>query len=376
MHSIDHLFDRLIEPDIIEQAIRKSSLGKRNRPDVKYCLQNTSKAVRKIRNMLIAETYIPPHHTEKEINDGITRKKRLIVEPQYMYEQIIHHAIVQTIGYSIYMSSYEYSCGSMPGRGAVHGKKYIERFIKRNPDKSKYVLKLDIHHFFQSIDHDLLIAKMHKYWHDAKFNRLMELIVRSYHGEEGKGIPIGFYTSQWLANWYLQDLDYFIKQELHAGCYVRYMDDLCIFAESKEELHWMKRKIEEFLSNLKLDLNHKWQIFPLNSRPLDFMGFRFYLTRTVLRKTILLRATRKAKRMQHITWYNSAQMMSYLGWFKQCSVHNVYLKYIKPYVKIRQLRRCLSKHSRRNKNDYKLEKKRKYYPTTRCGDFYRLCSVA
>lgn len=379
MKSYSNLFEKLILSYNIDLAIRNASRGKKDRWDVNYCFWHRDELSEYLGILLIKELFYPKQHKEKVINDGITRKKRRIIKPDYVPEQIIHHAIVQVIGPIIYNSSYQYSCGSMPNRGGTHGKKYIEKYMRKHSEDCRYVLKLDIRHFFESIDHDILLDRCYKYFHDPKFNRLMERIIRVYHSSEGenKGLPIGYYTSQWLANWYLQDLDNYIKQTLRVGCYVRYMDDLVIFSSSKTRLHTIKTLVEKFLKNrLKLSINRKWQIFPLISRPLDFMGFKFYPNRTVLRKTILFRATRKAKKMHEVTWYNSSQMLSYLGWFKHCKVYNIYEKYIKPHIKPKQLRCCISKHSRRNSNAIIMVPKRKYCMPTGYRDVQRLCIAA
>lgn len=128
---------------------------------------------------------------------------------------------------------YAYSCGSIPGRGAHYGQIHIENFIKRNPIKCDYVLKMDIHHYFQSISHEKLIGLIEKTFpKDKKFINLMTKIIQNNCDTPGRGIPIGFYISQWLANWYLQGLDHYITEQLHAPCYVRYMDDMVIFSNS------------------------------------------------------------------------------------------------------------------------------------------------
>lgn len=350
MKSYNHIIDKIVSYDNLEKALNRSSKGKKNRKDVRWCLAHKETVIKEIQKMILNETFVPPKHTPKEINDGIVRKKRTIIQPHYKYEQIIHHAIVQVISPDIERSSYRYSCGSMPGRGATFGKKYIEKYIRENPSKCKYVLKMDIHHYFESIDHDIIIGMIRKKYHDEKFCRLMEKIIRSE-----SGLPIGYYTSQWLANWYLQGLDYFIKQECGAKCYVRYMDDMVIIGSNKKELHKTREKVAEYLKErLNLELKDNWQVFQLKNRFIDFMGFRFYRYRTTLRRTIFFRAVRKAKRLSHLTWYNACQMLSYLGWFAHTQCYTAYLKWIKPYVSARKLKKRISVHQRRVNDEIKM----------------------
>ena len=68
--------------------------------------------------------------------------------------------------------------------------------------------------------------------------------------------------------------------------YFRYMDDMVIFGSSKEELHKLKRELDEFMAvNLKQVLKHNWQVFPTKVRGVDFVGYRFFGEYTLLRKS-------------------------------------------------------------------------------------------
>lgn len=179
---------------------------------------------------------------------------------------------------------------------------------------------------------------------------LLFLIIDSYKDHEDSedkyGVPIGYYTSQWFSNWFLEGLDHFIKEKLGAKCYVRYMDDFIIFGSNKRELHTMKNEIAKYLKSLKLELKHNWQIFLFDNgrsgRQLDFMGFKFYRRKTILRKPIVLKAVHKAKKIKskkRISWYDACQMMSYLGWFKSADMYNCFSTHIKPYINVRYLRK-------------------------------------
>lgn len=165
-----------------------------------------------------------------KINEGTGRKERSIEKPRYNYEQVVHHIVVSAC-YDIFMQGmYEFSCGSVPERGAHYGKKYIERWIRTDTKNCKYVLKMDIRHFFESVDHDVLKAWLEKKIRDKRMLHILNLIID---GSE-QGLPLGFYTSQWLSNFMLQPLDHYIKEELHAVHYIRYMDDMVVFGRNKK----------------------------------------------------------------------------------------------------------------------------------------------
>lgn len=289
-------------------------------------------------------------HTPIMIYDGVTRKVRTIIVPT-MEELIVQHCIVNALKPILWKGMYEHSYASIPGRGAHRGKKVIEKWIRNDPKNTKYVLKMDIHHFFDCVPHDILEQKLARLIHDDNMLHLLYKLI----DVTDEGIPLGFYTSQWLSNWYLQELDHFIKEQLKAKYYMRYMDDMVIFGNNKKILHKIRREIASYLQmNLGLELKGNWQVFRFSydddkGRDLDFMGFRFYRNRTVLRRTIMYKASRKARRIHkkekpHI--YETRQMMSYLGWINCTNTYGMYLIWIKPYVSFQYLKRRVSKYDR------------------------------
>lgn len=173
------------------------------------------------------------------------------------------------------------------------------------------------------------------------------------------GLPLGFYTSQWFANFYMQTVDHFIKEKLGAKHYIRYMDDMVIFGANKKELHRMRDSIAVYLwHELGLKMKENWQVYRFSyvrsdreyGRDLDFMGFRFYRNRTVLRRNIMLKSTRKAKKLSKkdkATIYDIRQMMSYLGWLDYTDTYEMYAERIKPYVNIQYFERRLSRYDKR-----------------------------
>ena len=98
-------------------------------------------------------------------------------------------------------------------------------------------------------------------------------------------MPLGNLTSQFFANVYLNELDYFVKHKLKAKYYLRYVDDFVILHSSKSQLEEWKSQISEFLKiSLKLELHpDKSKIIPL-SRGVDFVGFRNFYNFRLLRK--------------------------------------------------------------------------------------------
>lgn len=346
MKSYNHLWEKVISDKNIEEAIRKATKGKRNRPEVSYIFEHIDKQIPLIRQY--AQNYMARQKKPRIVKEGA--KERVIVVPS-IREQILHHMIVGVLQPIIMKGMYEHSHGSIPGRGPAGAKKQIKRWIK-DTKNVKYFLKMDIHHFFASIPHDMLKEFIAKYIHDERFLHLIFEVIDCTE----TGLPLGFHTSHWFANWYLQGLDRYIKQQLGAVYYVRYMDDMVIFGSNKRELHRMRQAIGNYLNGIGLKLKRNWQVCRFHTvkngedryRFLDFMGFRFYRNRITLRKGIMLRMTRRAKRYnKHKSIYAARQMLSALGWIKQTDVYDMYLAWIKPYVNFQTIKRKISRYDRR-----------------------------
>ena len=350
MKSYNHLWEIFISDENYYRAIHNASLnkhGKKKKRKAKYMREHAEEL--KDHYINYANNFKNAKHVPMTIYDGVRRKKRQIYVPT-MDEQVIHHMVSNVLQPIFMRSMYEHSYGSIPDRGAHKAMKRINTWIKKDPDNFRYILKLDVKKYFDSIPHDILKAKLSRLIHDRKFLYILFEII----DVTKKGIPIGFYTSQWIANWYLTDLDHYIKEVLRAKYYVRYMDDMVVTSDNKEDLRRIKEGIEYYLNTfLGLELKHSWQIFPLASRDLDFMGFRFSFNKTTLRKTILAKARRKALRIykRGITIHSARQMLSYCGWIGATDVFNYYNRYIKPYVSFTQLRQYISRYERKHRKE-------------------------
>ena len=207
--------EEMLSHDSVEKAFLRRSLGKRNRPDVKDVLDNLEEEIAKLQLIIENGEYKPDKHNPVKINETNYQKERTIIKPNYKYEQVVHHIVVQALRPGIETGMYEYVLGSIPGRGPHKGAKKIEHWIQTDITNTKYVLKMDIRHFFQSVDHDVL-----KEWLSKKFkySDAIEIAFLIIDAVE-EGLPLGFYTSQWFANFLLQPLDHYIKEILH----VKYM---------------------------------------------------------------------------------------------------------------------------------------------------------
>ncbi|MBQ9691335.1 MAG: RNA-directed DNA polymerase, partial [Eggerthellaceae bacterium] len=194
------------------------------------------------------------------------------------------------------------------GKGVHFALNRFSNFLRDHYKKhgtQGYILKYDIRHYFASIDHAVLKARL-KNFPDARVRDLLYHIIDSYesfeHGHLGAGLPMGNQTSQWFALLYLDPMDRLIKEKWRIKHYVRYMDDGVLVHVSKDYLKEVFAEMQALAKELKLEFNAKTQIFPL-SQGVDFLGFRFYVTDTGkvirrLRTSCKKRFKRRVKKLQ------------------------------------------------------------------------------
>jgi hypothetical protein len=213
-----------------------------------------------------------------------------------------------------------YAC--IPGRGLHAGSRRTMEFVRRY----RYFLKCDISKFYPSISHDIMFAVVQRKIKCTPTLGLLGNIIYSLPG--GKNVPIGNYTSQWKGNLYLHELDMFVKHELRVRGYVRYCDDFVLFSDSKRELHEAREAMREYLwENLGLTYS-KAEVAPV-SQGVDFLGYRHFPDKILLRKSTARRVRRRLARLPHqyrdgwitLEQYRSS-VASTWGWLRWANTYN------------------------------------------------------
>lgn len=338
MKRVGFLFDKICNRENIVEAIKNASKNKLKKFAVRQVINNFDQSVDFIQDLLVNKKYKPSKYYQATIKDGLSKKERIIYKPKFYPDQIIHWCLINIIKPHLMRGMYYLSCASVPGRGMHHAKKYCERWIQNDIKNTKYCLKLDIRKFYPSIDLETLKSKFRRIIKDEDTLWLIDSIVDSHN----EGLPIGNYTSQWFANFYLQDLDHYIKNDLRTVYYIRYMDDLVLMGSNKRQLKKQFEAVRLFLKREKLEVKSNWQIFNISKRKLDFCGFCFCREKTTIRKRItrnlrrsFFRISRKPGRR------NAASIMSYYGWIYHTDSYVLYEKYFSKNMKIyKEMLKC------------------------------------
>lgn len=363
MKTYKYLYKKMLDEDVILQAYKKLRKGKTKRTEIKYIDNHLDEEIRKMKIMLENSkpcevehpelAFKPSYHKPKIIREH--GKERTIYMPE-IREQWVHHIIILVLEPIILSTAHPNTCGSYPKRGAHYGKRIIEKWM-RNGQCIHYFAKIDIRHFYDSINHKVLFRELENHIKDDWFLHVIKLCLSQFK----KGLPLGFYISQWLANYMLEPLDKMVSSVFKK--YIRYMDDIVFYDRSVRELKDMVNAISSMIGNrFYLKLKGNYQVsqfyFKKTGRPLDFMGFIFYKNKTIMRKRIMLNATRLAKKIHkaHQKGYRIFKrwisgLLSHIGWFTHTNSYDCYLKYVKPYSQIGRLKKLISAMDRRAKND-------------------------
>ena len=149
-------------------------------------------------------------------------------------------------------------------------------------------------------------------------------------------MPLGNLTSQFFANVYLNELDYFVKHKLKSKYYIRYVDDFIILHKSRIQLKIWKLRIEEFLrEKLKLELHPDKSRIILLSRGIDFVGFRNFYYFRLLRKRNIWNMERKIGLFINGDILELKFIEIFQGW-------NAYSKWADSYILRREISDCLT----------------------------------
>jgi len=346
----------MMETEEIKASIKEAAKHKTSRPSVQWALAHLDQKAAEIRGM-VETGWTPPRHEMQKCQDGSHKKIRMIQKPRWDSEQIIHHMLMRQFAPIVTRRLYRYACGSIPGRGTHYAMRTVKRWRDGYKGNKCYVAELDIRHFYDTVDTEILEGMLGKTIRDRRFLELLTRVI----DRAGPGLPKGYYTSPWLAHYLLTPLDYHIVQDLHPDHYLRYMDNMFLFARSKKALHGMVREIGRYLrEELHMEIKGDWQVYRFEGynrkakketgRAINCLGFVVHRNRVALRKSILKRIRGKANRMhrrKRCRRIDAAAILSYLGYFRHSDTYKYYLRYIKPKVSIRYCKRRISTLSKR-----------------------------
>lgn len=277
--KIKHVFDLIFSDDNLYEAIQDASKGRRYNKDVLRVQHDIWNVIEQIQQDVRSGKYTIDKYYIFYVYEP---KKRMIMSITF-YHRIVQWAIYRVINPLLVKGYIKDTYGCIPGRGSLAAMQRLRYWIKAVEHKpgTWYYLKLDISKYFYRISHEVLKEILARKIKDQQLLQVLYNIIDCQHTPFGLppgkgpgevpleerlydvGMPVGNLLSQVFANIYLDALDQFCKRTLCIHFYVRYMDDIIILSDSKEQLHMWKDEIQKFVeTTLRLSLNQKTCIRP------------------------------------------------------------------------------------------------------------------
>jgi retron-type reverse transcriptase len=315
MKTYKNLYKKVCSFDNLFLAFKKARRGKSKKNYVLNFELNLQKNLKCLQDDLINKTYYPSSLKKFIIRDPKTRT----IHSSIFRDRIVHHAIINILN-PIYEKIFIYdSFASRKNKGTQEAIKRFEFFVRKVSSNGKliknsfnnnsirgYVLKADFKHYFDSVNQEVLIKILRKKIDDENLIDLIKLILDNFEISKGVGMPLGNYTSQFFANVYLNELDYYVKNVLKAQYYIRYVDDFVILHKNKKRLEYFLDHINNFLPCLKIKLHpDKTNIYALRNGT-TFLGYRIFYHYRLLKERNIRHFMRKLE--ENIRLYKNKEI--------------------------------------------------------------------
>lgn len=286
MYTVGGLYPRLIDADHLDRAATLTCRGKRRRADVALFLLRREEVLEDLQARLTEGRWTPAPLERIRIREP---KPRVIIRAP-IADRIVHTALVLLMEPVLTRSLRPESYACRPGFGTHRAVLALLGAMRRH----RYVLHLDIRSYFPSIDLGVLRGLIHRRIRDGAFLEVVDRVLAAGAGAyddpgvrqlariaatwppPGRGLPIGWYTSQlFAAHVYLDAMDHTIKRELSVPDYVRYVDDFFLFGDNRRDLRRWRTDLAGWLQERRhLHLKHPDASILACTGSLDALGHR------------------------------------------------------------------------------------------------------
>lgn len=287
MRRAGDLFERILEWENLRLAFRKALRGKRDKADARAFAARLDENLSRLIEQTGAGTIRLGVAHQFTIYDP---KERLITAPCFR-ERVLHHGIMNVCEPVLEQTLIADTFACRRGKGRIAALLRARHFAGGHT----WYLKMDVRKYFDSVSHEVLLARLARSFKDVRLLELFRAIVESHRHAPGRGLPIGSLTSQHFANFYLGLLDRFVKEELRLRGYARYMDDFALWDDSAAALQAYGQAIVELLRAV-LRLEVKPPMFvQRTSQGMDWLGCRVFPRHITLNRRSRRRFARKLR---------------------------------------------------------------------------------
>ncbi len=276
MKRYGNLYAQICDINNLRLAAQNAASGKRRRSEVTAFFARLEENLEQLHRELTEKRYKTSPYDVFVKFEG---KRREIYKLPFR-DRVVHWAIMQVLEpiWTPQFTADTHAC--IKGRGMHSLLRKLREDLRNDPEGTAYCLKLDIRKFYPSIDHEKMKAVVRRKIKDPEVLWLLDGIIDS-----APGVPIGNYISQYFANLYLSELDHLLKEVAGVRYYYRYADDMVLLAGDKPTLHGWLVLINDWLNEeRRVDLKSNYQVFPVESRGIDFVGYVTFHTHCLARK--------------------------------------------------------------------------------------------
>jgi retron-type reverse transcriptase len=280
---VGYLYEEIYQWHNLLLAFSKARKAKRHKKEVAEFEYNLENELIAIEDKLENQSYQFGAYRHFKIFEP---KERLISCAPFR-DRVVHHAICNIVAPHLDKTMLPDTFACRKNKGLHHAVRRAFYMYKN----SAYVYKFDICKYFYTIDHAILLSKIKRKIKDPKLLHLLSQLLETYSTTDEyyfplkhdtdfdknrkRGLPIGNLTSQIFANFYLSEFDHFIKENLKMRYYIRYMDDILIFSDDKQQLTQVKEIAETELAKIRLKIHPDKNQIHKTANGVNFLGFRF-----------------------------------------------------------------------------------------------------
>ena len=366
MKRVNDLYQQMSMKDMLRLYQKQVRANTKNKHKIYKFEEYFTANITNVYNLFHSDDYKVSDYNIFLIRDP----KYRIIMSQKMNDKIINHVMADYLIQVLDSCLIDTNVATRKNKGTHYGMRYLKKYLNELKGNTIYALKFDISKYFYNIDHKILKQMLQKKIKDKAYLKILFQIIDSTNEnvneriikikrkeikklekstmkdrnkrikeieniplyQYGKGLPIGNMTSQIMAVFYLNEIDHYIKEQLHAKYYIRYMDDGVILSNDKAYLKWCLKKIRKIMAQYQLTLNKKTCIMNVSKNGIDFLGFHYYImNQKVIMKVRKITKKRLRQKMKKLDYLYSKKKITEKDIMQVIASYQGHLKYGNTY---------------------------------------------
>ena len=255
MKRVNNIYKKIVDIEVIKDMYNKVRVSTKNKKKIEAFSDYYTCNITSVYETLVNKSYNPGKYNIFLISEPKVR----VVMSTSVFDKLINHLIAKYFLINVLEKDLiDENIATRDNKGTKYGIDLLKNYLNelKKEGKDIYYLKFDISKYFYNIDHDILKRLIRRRIKDRNVLSILDKIIDSTDMDyvnktinklksnkikkssdiniikevnsipmyrKGKGLPIGNMTSQFLAIYYLNELDHYIKEDLGIKYYIRYM---------------------------------------------------------------------------------------------------------------------------------------------------------